>query len=82
MNLAFILAALTLSGRIHEWHIVVLAALLGVINAFDMPARQAFIVQMVERDDLMNARIIAHVCVTMMTRRRSTRRPRGRRTAR
>ena len=55
MILAFILAALTLSGRIHEWHIVVLAALLGVVNAFDMPARQAFIVQMVERDDLMNA---------------------------
>lgn len=55
MILAFILAALTLSGRIHEWHIIVLAALLGVVNAFDMPARQAFIVQMVERDDLMNA---------------------------
>ena len=55
MILAFILAALTLTGRIHEWHIIVLAALLGVVNAFDMPARQAFIVQMVERDDLMNA---------------------------
>jgi MFS family permease len=55
MILAFILAALTLTGRIHEWHIIVLAAILGVVNAFDMPARQAFIVQMVERDDLMNA---------------------------
>ena len=55
MILAFFLAALTLTGRIHEWHIIVLAALLGVVNAFDMPARQAFIVQMVERDDLMNA---------------------------
>lgn len=55
MILAFTLAALTLSGRIHEWHIVVLAACLGIVNAFDMPARQAFIVQMVERDDLMNA---------------------------
>jgi MFS family permease len=55
MILAAILAALTLTERIHEWHIVVLAALLGVVNAFDMPARQAFIVQMVERDDLMNA---------------------------
>jgi len=55
MILAFILAAMTLSGRILEWHIVVLAALLGIVNAFDMPARQAFIVQMVEREDLMNA---------------------------
>src|SRR3954453_6062015 len=51
MILAFILAALTLSGRIREWHIIVLAALLGLVNAFDMPARQAFIVQMVERED-------------------------------
>jgi MFS family permease len=55
MFLAFVLAGLTLSGRIREWHIVVLAALLGVVNAFDMPARQSFIVQMVERDDMMNA---------------------------
>ena len=55
MILAFVLAALTLSGRVREWHIIVLAALLGLVNAFDMPARQAFIVQMVERDDLMNA---------------------------
>ncbi len=55
MILAFVLAALTLSGRIHEWHIIVLAAILGVVNAFDMPGRQAFIVQMVEREDLMNA---------------------------
>ena len=55
MVLAFVLAGLTLSGRIHEWHILALAALLGIVNAFDMPARQAFIVQMVEREDLMNA---------------------------
>jgi nicotinamidase-related amidase/MFS family permease len=55
MILAFVLAALTLTGRVAEWHIIVLAALLGIVNAFDMPARQAFIVQMVEREDLMNA---------------------------
>ncbi|HEV2722414.1 MAG TPA: MFS transporter, partial [Thermoanaerobaculia bacterium] len=55
MILALVLAALTLSGRVREWHIIVLAAVLGVVNAFDMPARQAFIVQMVEREDLMNA---------------------------
>ena len=55
MILAFILAGLTLSGVIHEWHIFVLAALLGVVNAFDVPVRQAFLVQLVEREDLMNA---------------------------
>lgn len=55
MFLALILAALTLTHRVHEWHIFVLAVLLGLVNAFDMPARQAFLVEMVEREDLMNA---------------------------
>jgi MFS family permease len=53
--LAFILAALTLSRAVQVWHIMVLAALLGVVNAFDIPARQAFIVEMVGKEDLMNA---------------------------
>src|SRR5579864_822331 len=55
MVLAFILAALTLGGVVQVWHIMVLAALLGVVNAFDIPARQAFIVEMVGKEDLMNA---------------------------
>jgi MFS family permease len=55
MLLAFALALLTLSGRVHIWHIFVLAAALGAVNAFDIPARQAFIVDMVGRADLMNA---------------------------
>jgi MFS family permease len=55
MVLATILAALTLGGWIHMWHIFVLAALLGVANAFDVPARQSFFVQLVGRTDLMNA---------------------------
>lgn len=55
MTLAFILAALTLSGKIHVWHIFVLAALLGVVNAFDIPGRQSFLVDMVGKEDLMNA---------------------------
>jgi MFS family permease len=55
MLLAFILAALTLTGRVEVWHIFVLAALLGVVNAFDIPARQAFLVEMVGREDLINA---------------------------
>ena len=55
MILAFILAALTLMKRITVWEIVLLAALLGVVNAFDIPARQSFLVEMVGREDLMNA---------------------------
>jgi MFS family permease len=55
MLLASALAALTLTGRVEEWHIFVLAALLGVVNAFDIPARQAFVVDMVGRGDLLNA---------------------------
>ncbi len=57
MLLAFILAALTLSHAIDHrvWMIFVLAALLGVVNAFDIPGRQSFLVDMVGKDDLMNA---------------------------
>ncbi|HWC17454.1 MAG TPA: MFS transporter, partial [Terriglobales bacterium] len=53
--LAGILAWLTLSGRVHVWHIFALAASLGVVNAFDIPGRQAFLVDMVGKEDLMNA---------------------------
>jgi len=55
MILAFILAVLTLKNRITIPEIFVLAALLGVVNAFDIPGRQAFLVDMVGKDDLMNA---------------------------
>jgi MFS family permease len=55
MLLALVLALLTLSGTVHIWHIFVLSALLGTVNAFDIPARQSFIVEMVARPDLMNA---------------------------
>jgi MFS family permease len=55
MILAAILALLTLSGRIQVWQIMVLAAGLGVVNAFDIPARQAFLIDMVGREDLLNA---------------------------
>ena len=55
MILAAILAWLTLSGRIQVWHIFVLASLLGVVNAFDIPGRQAFLVDMVGKEHLMNA---------------------------
>ncbi|MBI5379837.1 MAG: MFS transporter, partial [Nitrospirae bacterium] len=55
MALAFTLAGLTLTERVDLWHILALAALLGVVNAFDLPARQAFVVEMVGREDLGNA---------------------------
>ncbi len=50
------LAVLALTGYIKIWHVVALAVFQGLINAFDMPARQAFVVQMVtDRADLPNA---------------------------
>jgi MFS family permease len=51
----FVFAWLTLTGRIRVWEIVVLATALGVSNAFDIPARQAFLIEMVDRETLMNA---------------------------
>ncbi|MGD0906891.1 MAG: MFS transporter [Candidatus Acidiferrales bacterium] len=55
MLLAFILATLTLTNHIRVWEIIVLAASLGTVNAFDVPARQSFLIEMVGREDLLNA---------------------------
>jgi MFS family permease len=55
MILAVILATLTFLHIIQPWHIIVLAFFLGVTNAFDSPARMAFVLEMVERKDLVNA---------------------------
>lgn len=55
MVIAFLLAGLTLTHTVREWHLIVLAFLAGVVNAFDVPIRQAFLVQMVGREDLPNA---------------------------
>ena len=55
MVLAFVFAALVWSKLVQPWHILVLAALGGVAMAFDMPVRQAFMVEMSSREDLMNA---------------------------
>jgi MFS family permease len=53
---SFALAALALTHHIQVWHVMALAVMQGVINAFDMPARQSFLVQMVEgREDLTSA---------------------------
>jgi MFS family permease len=53
--LAFALAALALLGIVRVWEIVVIAFLAGIVNAFDVPIRQAFLVQMVGKEDLPNA---------------------------
>ena len=55
MILAFILATLVFTGTVQAWHILVLAFGLGSANAFDAPARQAFVSEMVDREDLTNA---------------------------
>ena len=55
MLLAFALAGLTLSGTVRVGHLFALAAMLGVVNAADIPTRQAFVVEMVGKEDLMNA---------------------------
>lgn len=55
MALAVILAWLTLTERIEVWHVVTLATLLGMVTAVEGPARQAFTVEMVGREDLLNA---------------------------
>lgn len=55
MVLAFILALLTFSGVVRPWHILILAFLLGIANAFDSPARVAFVNELVNREHMTNA---------------------------
>lgn len=55
MLMAFIQAALVFAGVIQAWHILVLAFLVGTINAFDTPARQSFVVELVDRPQITNA---------------------------
>jgi MFS family permease len=52
---AFVLAALTISGSVTFWHVVVLGSLLGATQAFDAPTRHSFFKDMVGEKDLMNA---------------------------
>src|SRR5436309_9201617 len=55
MVIAFILAILSLTNHIQIWHLFVIAAGFGIANAFDIPTRQAFAVDMVGKEDLVNA---------------------------
>lgn len=53
--IALTLALLVWSQQIQYWHILVLATLLGFVNVLDMPTRQSFVIELVGKDDLMNA---------------------------
>src|SRR5258708_35519975 len=55
MILAFTLAGLTLTRIITVWELIFIAFLVGIVNGFDVPIRQAFLVQMVGKEDLPNA---------------------------
>ena len=55
MILSFVMAALVWSDLVQPWHIILLAILGGITMAFDMPARQSFVIEMTSREDLMNA---------------------------
>ena len=52
---AFALAALVGTGHIAYWHVAALAAIYGVANSLDMPARQSYVVELTGKDDLMSA---------------------------
>lgn len=53
---ALVLAGLTLAGVVNIWHVLALSVVLGLINGFDVPSRQSFVIEMVDqRDDLGNA---------------------------
>jgi MFS family permease len=55
MIISLAMAALVWSKLVQPWHIIVLAVVGGITMAFDMPARQSFVIEMTSREDLMNA---------------------------
>ena len=59
------LAWLTLTGQVRVWHVFALSAALGVVNVFDMPARQAFVPQLVPREDMGNAIALSGILLNM-----------------
>jgi MFS family permease len=52
---ALVLAVLVWTGWVRYWHVAALAGAIGLVNALDMPSRQTFLVEMVGREDLLNA---------------------------
>ncbi len=53
--LSLFLAVVTLTGRVQVWHVFAVAGLLGIVNAFEYPVRQAFVAELVNKEDLMSA---------------------------
>jgi MFS family permease len=53
--LALLLAAIVLSGQVNPWHLLAVSFVTGLVNAVDFPARLSFVVEMVGREDLLNA---------------------------
>ncbi|MCU0283138.1 MAG: MFS transporter [Candidatus Nanopelagicales bacterium] len=64
-GLAGALAVLTLTGTVALWHVLLLAAALGVTDAFEKPARQAFVIEIVGPDTLRNAVSLNSVMVNV-----------------
>jgi MFS family permease len=62
---AAVLAWLTLTGKVQVWHVFALSAALGVVNVFDMPARQAFVPHLVPREDMGNAIALSGILVNL-----------------
>jgi MFS family permease len=52
---AGLLALLVYTGVVKVWHVMAMAGMLGLVNAFDMPTRQSMVLDLVERDDIFNA---------------------------
>jgi predicted MFS family arabinose efflux permease len=53
--ITLILAILVKTGTVQYWHILILATALGIVNTLDMPTRQSFVIELVGKEDLMNA---------------------------
>lgn len=67
MLLAFLLAGLTFKGLIRPWQIILFSFAGGVANAFDAPARMAFVAELVAREDLINAIALNSTMVNLAT---------------
>lgn len=55
LGITLVLALLILFGKVQYWHIAIMATLLGIVNTFDMPSRQAFVIELAGKEDLTNA---------------------------
>jgi len=55
MAIAFILSILTFTNKVQYWHVAILATMLGILNTIDNPSRQSLMIELVGRDDLLNA---------------------------